>query len=160
MKAKLVEVIPDNCRGCRLCEMACSFQHERECSTVKSRIKVLKDNDWAFDCPLLCIHCASAPCMGACPQGAFSRDEKTGAVSVDPESCNGCEACIAVCPVRGLALNQERGIVFKCDLCGGDPECVKWCPNQALILKEVEIDSPDRKAFVEQVGKYLQAVGL
>jgi len=98
--------------------------------------------------------------MEACPQGAFSRDERTGVVSLDPEKCTGCEACIPVCPVRGLALDRARRVVLKCDLCAGDPECVKWCPNEALILKEVEIDSPARKTFMEQAGKYLRAVGL
>ncbi len=160
MKANLIEVIPDKCRGCRLCEMACSFRHERECSMVKSRIKILKDNDWAFDCPLLCIHCASSPCLESCPTGAISRDEKTGVVSIDPDVCTGCETCISVCPVHGIALDEGKGIAFKCDLCGGEPECVKWCPNEALLLKEVEIDSAERKAFVDQVSKYLRAVGL
>lgn len=158
MKTNLIEVIPDNCRGCRLCEMACSFRHEKECSTTKSRIKVLKDSEWAFDCPLLCIQCAEAPCIKSCPSGALSRDEATGLVGVDAEACNGCGDCISACPIHASALDEEKGIIFKCELCGGDPECVKWCAHGTITLKEVDLDSPNRKAFMDRASKYLQVV--
>ncbi|MFC1816345.1 4Fe-4S dicluster domain-containing protein [Thermodesulfobacteriota bacterium] len=159
MKVNLVEVFPDNCRGCRLCEMACSFHHEQECSTAKSRIRILKDSEWAFDCPLLCIHCADSPCMESCSTGAIYRDGATGLVVVDAEACVGCGDCITVCPLHALLLDEEISTVLKCDLCGGDPECVKWCSNEALVLREVDLDSPDRKDFVDKATKYLQAVG-
>ncbi len=158
MKVNLIEVHPDNCRGCRLCEMACSFHHEQECSTAKSRIRIMKDSEWSFDCPRLCIHCAEAPCMESCPTGAISRDGATGVVAVNAASCVGCGDCIAVCPLQALFLNGESGTVFKCDLCGGDPECVKWCSNDALVVKEVDLDSPERKAFLDKAAQYLQAV--
>jgi anaerobic carbon-monoxide dehydrogenase iron sulfur subunit len=148
--AMLIEVHPDNCRGCRLCEMACSFRHEQECSTAKSRIRILKDSAWAFDCPLLCIHCAEAPCIVSCPSEALSRNGITGAVAVDAESCVGCGECITACPLHALYLNGETGTVFKCDLCGGDPECVKWCSHNALVWKEVNLDAPERKAYLDK----------
>jgi len=31
-----------------------------------------------------------------------------------------------------------RGIAIKCDLCGGDPECVKQCAPKALELMTSE----------------------
>lgn len=159
MRANLIEVNPDNCRGCRLCEMVCSLHHEQECSTTKSRIRILKDSDWAFDCPLLCIQCIEAPCIESCSTGAIYRDGATGIVVVDDKACVGCRDCITACPLRALFLDEEKVIIFKCDLCAGDPECVKWCSNKALILKEVTIDSPDRKAFLDKASKYIQTVG-
>lgn len=159
MKVKLIEVNPDNCTGCERCEMACSFHHEQECSVTKSRIKVLKDNDkWTFDCPLLCIQCAEAPCIESCPMGALYRDETTGIVVVG-DVCTGCGECITACPLRALALDEEKSIIFKCDLCGGDPECVKWCDRGVLTLAEVDLDSPVRKAFMDKASKYLQIAG-
>jgi len=111
--------------------MACSFHHEEECSSNKSRIRILKDNQWALIIPPVhSLH--SSPCVESCPPGAISRDEATGAVSVDAEACVGCENCISACPIRALALDEEKGIAFKCDLCGGDPECVKWCLMEHL----------------------------
>lgn len=160
MNAGLIEVIPHNCRGCRLCEMACSFRHEKECSTSKSRIRILKDNDWAFDFPLLCIQCDVAPCIPACPIGAISRNERTGVVLIDEGTCSGCGICISACPVSGLALDGGKGIVIKCDLCGGDPECVKWCPNQAIILKEAESAASDRKTYVEQAHHLIRTASF
>ena len=158
MKFSLIEVLPDDCRGCRLCEMACSFKHERECSASKSRIRIMKDSEWAFDCPLLCTQCADAPCVESCPAGALSRDGATGIVVVDEMSCVGCGDCITACPLHALFLNEEKGTVFKCELCGGDPECVKWCANDALAFKEVDLDAPERRAFLAKAGKYLKAI--
>ena len=108
----LIEVIPDNCTGCRLCEMACSFHHEQECSSTKSRIKILKEREWAFDFPLFCIQCVEAPCIESCPMEALHRDEATGVVLVDAEACIGCEDCLAACPLHAFALDEERYIIF------------------------------------------------
>ncbi len=45
--------------------------------------------------------------------------------------------------------------VFICDLCGGDPECVKWCASEALTIKDVEFPSPARKSVIEERSKLL-----
>jgi Fe-S-cluster-containing dehydrogenase component len=29
-------------------------------------------------------------------------------------------------------MDPVKKNAFKCDLCGGDPQCVKWCANTAL----------------------------
>ena len=159
MKVKLIEVHPENCTGCERCGMVCSFHHEQESSITKSRIKVLHDTDrFAWDCPLLCTQCAEAPCIESCSVGALNRDESTGVVVVDG-ICNGCGECITACPLHALALDEEKAVVFKCDLCGGDPECMKWCDREVLILKEVDLDSPARKAFMDKASKYLQIAG-
>lgn len=159
MKVKLIEVIPDNCFGCQLCEMACSFYHEQECSHTKSRIKILKDSEWAFDFPLLCIQCAEAPCIEVCSTEALHRDETTGVVLAEDELCIDCGLCVTACPIRALALLDEGKVrILKCDMCGGDPECVKWCPSEALTLKEVDLDSPARAAYMDRSSKLLQIV--
>ncbi len=154
----LIEVIPDKCTGCRLCEMACSFHHERECSSTRARIKVSHGSEWAFDFPLLCIQCAEATCIESCPTGALYRDEATGVVRVDAEACTGCEECIAACPLHAFTLDEEEAVVFKCDLCSGDPECVKWCTRGALIFKDVALDSPARESYMEKASKIIRAV--
>ena len=152
----LIEVIPENCTGCRLCEMACSFHHEQECSSTKSRIKILLGREWAFDFPLLCIQCAQATCIDSCPTGAIYRNRETGIVFIDTELCIGCGECIEACPIHALALNEDEEVAFKCDLCKGDPECVKWCTRGALILKEAAIDSPAREAYIDDARRCLQ----
>ena len=53
----------------------------------------------------------------------------------DPEKCVLCQACVAACPIAG-SLRVFEGELLKCDLCGGDPQCVKYCPTDALNLRE------------------------
>lgn len=156
---RLIEVTPDKCTGCRTCEMACSFHHEGECSTTKSRIRILKGKEWAFDFPRLCIQCGEAPCLESCPTGALARDNGSGAVLVDTKACNGCEACLTACPIRALTLDRDKNTVFKCDLCGGDPECVKWCTRDVLVFKELAPASRARKEYMEKASYCLQNVG-
>ena len=150
----LIEVSLNNCVGCRLCEMVCSLVHEGECSTAKSRIRIFRDEEFGNNLISLCMQCGDY-CIQSCPVEALRRDEKTGAVLVDDELCIGCEACIEACPLGALFMDSKKDVVFKCDLCGGDPECVKFCSRKALTLKDVDPTSPDRKSFVVATGKLL-----
>lgn len=154
----LIDIIHSNCVGCRLCGMICSLTHEDECSITRSRIKIVRDEEFGNNLVSLCIQCADAYCIESCTFGALSRDEKTGAVVVDDKLCTGCEECIAVCPVGAISYDKERNIVFTCDLCGGDPECVKFCSREALILRDIDPASPERKSFMAETGKLLSQV--
>ena len=152
---KLIEVEQSNCVGCRLCEMMCSLVHEQECSSVKSRIRIFRDEEFGNNLVSLCMQCADTYCVDSCAYGALSRDEKTGAVLVDDELCNGCEICIPACPLGAISFDKDKGIVFKCDLCGGDPECVKMCSRGALAVKDIDLASPDRKSFMTETARLL-----
>jgi Fe-S-cluster-containing hydrogenase component 2 len=101
------------------------------------------------------MQCADTYCVESCLYDALSRDPETGAVLVDEKACTACEACIAACPVGGISLDKEKNIVFKCDLCGGDPECVKFCSRDALTLIETDITAPERKSFMLETEKLL-----
>jgi len=37
-----------------------------------------------------------------------------------------------ICPFGGSSWDAEEGIILRCDLCKGDPVCVKLCPTGAL----------------------------
>jgi len=170
MRAYLIQVYPEYCVGCERCEMVCSFHHDGESSITKSRIRVLHDPvKLAWDCPIFCTQCAEAPCIEACPTGALYRVQVKGAMTtlsahagvvvVDSGKCTGCGECITACPLHALSLDEEKSVVFKCELCGGDPECVKWCDRGVLIMREVNLDSPARKAFMDEASKHLQVAG-
>ncbi|MFC1958796.1 4Fe-4S dicluster domain-containing protein [Chloroflexota bacterium] len=135
--------------------MVCSLVHEGECSTVKSRIRTVRDEEFGNNMVSLCLQCADADCIESCTFGALSRDEETGVVAVDDKSCTACEECVVACPVGAIYPNKEKDTVFKCDLCGGDPECVKFCSREALILKDIDPASADRKSFRAETSKLL-----
>lgn len=139
MKVKLIEVNQGDCTGCRLCEMACSFSHEQDCSSDKSRIRIVKDEEFGNHLVLLCTQCAEAYCVETCSTEALYRDDDIGAILVKDELCNGCGACIEACPLGVLFFDRGKYVVFKCDLCRGDPECVKVCSREVLTLKEVAL---------------------
>jgi Fe-S-cluster-containing hydrogenase component 2 len=120
------------CSGCRACQVACVAHHEGRFGVATARIRVTKVESLGIDHPHVCRQCRRAPCMGACPVGALRRDPATGAVLVDAELCIGCAACVDACPFGMVALDPARGVALICDLCGGDPACVKRCATGAI----------------------------
>jgi len=57
----------------------------------------------------------------------MSVSEVTGAILVDKEKCTACGACINACPGRIPHLHPTENYALICDLCGGNPQCVKVC---------------------------------
>lgn len=58
---------------------------------------------------------------------ALSVDKDTLAVKVDREKCISCGKCIDACPGNIPFLHPGDNKATICDLCDGDPECVKVC---------------------------------
>ncbi len=49
---------------------------------------------------------------------------------------NWCKECLEACPFGAMGFDPDRGRPFKCDLCGGEPLCVRFCEPGALLFKE------------------------
>lgn len=77
--------------------------------------------------PHLCFQCEDYFCVEACPVEALSVSSQTGAVKVDASKCTACGLCIEACPGRVPHIHPERKHILICDLCDGDPKCVKAC---------------------------------
>ena len=73
------------------------------------------------------MECDDYPCKESCPVEAISIDQKTTAVIVDKDKCIGCGACTKACSGSVPYLHPRDRKANICDLCGGDPECVKVC---------------------------------
>jgi len=132
----------EKCSGCRLCEMVCSFRHERKFSPKLSRIVVIKEDKHGLDYPVLCHQCDPCPSVAACPQRALTRTE-LGIIHVDKEACTGCGACVDTCTFNAVGLNGSSKPII-CDLCGGEPACVEKCPTAALTFEEGgTVDRPE-----------------
>jgi Fe-S-cluster-containing dehydrogenase component len=136
--------------------MVCSLVQEGECGTAKSRIRIHRDEEFGNNLISVCIQCEEPYCVESCTLEALSRDNNTGIVTVDSELCTGCEICIDACPMGVIYLDKEKGIVFKCDLCGGDPECVKICSRDAILLEDIDPTSPQRKSLLEETAELLR----
>jgi len=96
-------------------------------SPVKARMRVVKMEALGIDVPMICYHCEDPPCKAVCPTGAIYRKRETDAVLVDESRCIGCRECMLACPFGAIIFERSRGVVAKCDLCDGDPACVKIC---------------------------------
>lgn len=115
--------------------MACSLYHEGKCSPVLSRMRVVKYEALGKNYPSVCSQCSKPQCLAACTEGAIKLNEKTGAVTVDESLCIGCRSCLVACPQVGF--NVQKGVAFKCDLCGGEPQCARFCPSGAVVFSDV-----------------------
>lgn len=73
--------------------------------------------------------------MKACDTGALVRNVETGAIEVNADRCIGCGLCEIACPFGHMHFNLQTGKSEKCDLCGGDPACARFCPHGALEYK-------------------------
>jgi len=132
---KLITVNTERCTGCRLCELACSLKHNGECNPAAAMIQVT-GFDELFSVPMMCLQCEKPACATICPTAAIVRDQTTGTITVLGEKCIGCKLCTVACPFGNISFSSAKRVAVKCDLCGGEPECVTFCPTKALEFTE------------------------
>lgn len=132
------------CVGCNACTMACKVSNGTPPQMFYSHVEVSEEGAYPdavnVYLPVLCEHCADAPCLEACPTGATYRDED-GIVCINHSGCIGCQSCVNACPYNvrtylpptdiegyypefGLTEQEkafygrfEPGKVYKCDFC-------------------------------------------
>jgi len=106
--------------------------------------------------PHLCAQCDDYPCVKSCPVDALSVSDKTSAVLVYKEKCISCGKCVDACPGQVPFMHPESKKAVICDLCDGDPECVKTCQKanfDALsLVKEPHegFGGPSHKLFTRE----------
>jgi len=143
--------VKNMCSGCRLCELICAFEHFKVGNAKKSKIKIVEFDD-GTRIPVVCQHCADAPCIKACPTGALSRKDKESPVMVDEGRCIGCSTCVNVCPVGAITVDKRIGVSQKCDLCNGDPQCVKYCPAKVLKFgTDQQLSNTKKKRYARAI---------
>lgn len=128
---KMIVTNPDVCTGCRACENVCSLVHFGECNPARAKIRVMRWETLGIDVPVTCLQCEEAPCAESCPTHAIQRNPETGAMETKDDLCIRCHMCALACPFGANLVGPEKE-VLRCDLCGGDPECVKLCEKEAI----------------------------
>lgn len=73
---KMMIVDPENCTGCRICELVCSYQRKGMYAPSESLIKVLKNEEMNVYVPVLKMGCLGTSskcnkCVTACPTRAL-----------------------------------------------------------------------------------------
>ncbi len=135
---RVMGIHPQMCNGCGLCEIACSLYHLGDIDTSRSRIRVIEWRPGAIFLPNCCQQCADAPCMAVCPKDAMVWNDDWGRVVVDYDRCVSCRTCMAACPYGAIGFDEIRQVIFKCDLCNGNPQCVHFCEPGALIWEDAD----------------------
>ena len=124
------------CSGCHCCELACSLFHHGECNPELAGVYVIKDTFTGDYEVKTCLQCNEPRCQTACPVQALHIDERTGAPVIDEDNCIGCGVCAEECQFHMVRFIPDKDVYFKCDLCGGNPQCVIYCPYGALTIAE------------------------
>ena len=151
--SKVLYVDHQKCTGCQLCELVCAVSHDGKSNPTRSRIRVVKWEAEGLYIPMSCQQCQDAPCMNVCPVKAISRNEQTAQVAVDYDVCIGCRSCVGACPFGAMNFNAIDRQVFKCDLCDGDPQCVRFCEVKAVDFIEADkVSIGKRRQAAERVS--------
>lgn len=140
----------EKCVGCESCEQVCSVKKTGMVNPALSRIGIVKRQLGAENIPIVCQQCESAPCMAICPVKAISQDGGMGRTIINYDVCIGCRMCVAICPFGSMQFDETNKKVFKCDLCDGDPICVKFCQHEAIKYLDAAQESTSKQAAIAE----------
>jgi carbon-monoxide dehydrogenase iron sulfur subunit len=136
---KILKIDYSKCHGCGICETVCKLNNSLNYNGSKAKIKSISIELEGWGLPKICMQCNDPACMAVCPNKAIYRDEALNRVMVDHDRCIGCRLCVMTCPFGAPQFDNDSGRIVKCDLCDGDPVCVRYCMYDAL--QYVEADS-------------------
>lgn len=147
----------DICTGCKACMTSCMDRNDLEVPAKFRKVFEFGGGEWTADesgalahtvfsyyASVTCGHCEEPACVANCPTGAMTKDEATGIVNNDKETCIGCMTCEKSCPY-GHPVQFSDGKSHKCILCSDEsadgtpnPTCAKACPVRALEFGDIE----------------------
>ncbi|MBN2487972.1 MAG: 4Fe-4S dicluster domain-containing protein [Methanosarcinaceae archaeon] len=131
-RSRALTIVPERCSGCRTCEIVCAIHNNKVNNPKKARIRLLSLYPHpVIKMPIVCRQCKVPKCMDSCPSDAIYIEE--GVVRIDENKCVGCHECVVSCPFGAIYVHADMIAPFKCELCGGDPQCVKACPKNAIL---------------------------
>jgi Fe-S-cluster-containing hydrogenase component 2 len=118
-----IKVKKEKCSGCHLCEMVCSLFHLGLLNVEKSAIRIEKDDlGSSQNRPVVCRQCKKMKCLSKEEEDEVAEKK----IFLWNKSRAGC------CPFKALSVFD--GSAYHCDLCGGDPQCIKVCTPGALTV--------------------------
>ncbi|KXA95870.1 electron transporter [candidate division MSBL1 archaeon SCGC-AAA259I09] len=151
---KFLLIDPDQCTGCRDCELVCPLEHDDVINPYRSRITIISEEWKGMDFPIVCQQCEEPVCQKVCPVNAISEDTDTGAKVIHQNKCIQCRVCMMNCPLGGVGVDPVTADAIKCDLCGGNPQCVEVCETNTLRFVEATKANLEKKR--KSLTKYLE----
>lgn len=140
------------CFSCRTCSVACRDWNDISPGPVKY-LRVFRWEKGAFPntqlhaLVVMCYHCQNPVCVDAA-NGAMYKEEKYGAVLIDPDKATSIDLRKAneVCPYGTIAFESDsiNAKASKCNMCidrleqGLKPVCVMSCPTRALDFGPID----------------------
>lgn len=116
--------------------MICSASHGRGFNPRYARIRV-RSRIPLPEAPAVCTFCEEASCIEACPTESLSREAVGSPLILNAETCTGCGQCVDACPNNGLFFDEKSSTPIACDLCKGEPQCVRICPAGVISVGEL-----------------------
>ena len=113
-------------------------------------------NAYFFYLPRLCNHCTDPPCVESCPTTALFKEEESGLVLRNEDTCEGNERCARACPYKKIYFNEARGVSQHCIGCfprieqGVAPACVRQCPGRAAFVGFLDDEGGSVHKLVEK----------
>lgn len=135
----------DGCINCRICEDVCSHRFAGAFKPAVAAIRLERDGKFGRIGARVCSLCEGVEggpiCVSICPTEALYLEEIGNGlgevVKFDRDLCIVCDACVNDCPDEAVAYDEDGDFYNICDLCGGSPECVRWCPENVLWIEGV-----------------------
>ncbi len=126
--------VSQNCVGCLICETVCSQWHQGKFGTAGARLWI-ESKPIEQPGPLNKVHVCTLcqACIAHCEPKALALDNK-GIIRLNKQLCNFCGVCAEVCPSKVIWFDEQKYPVI-CDLCDGNPQCVRWCKYDAIVAK-------------------------
>ncbi len=129
---KHLKVHPDRCTDCKMCLYSCALKHTGDTNPEGALLRLVALEGQAKGHAVLnCLHCPEPECVQVCPNHAITK-RADGRVSIDDDRCIGCLLCTLACPHGGSYFDLQANKSMVCDLCDGNPECVRMCPERAI----------------------------
>ena len=123
------------CIGCHSCSLACARIVHKRLSWSTAGIRIFSTGGMTTGfMAKRCLACNPAPCVAACPTGAFAA-RNGGGVLVQKKLCIHCGQCALACPIQAIYLDRTDE-PFVCTHCG---RCVEFCPHDCLEMQEVDL---------------------
>jgi heterodisulfide reductase subunit A len=92
---------------------------------------------------LLLARCPDTPLVQQLAR-EYGIEHTSYAVNPEPTDCVLCGLCarvcdlVGACPFGNVLWDEGAHLAEKCDLCGGQPWCVKFCPTGAITFRSFD----------------------